>query len=244
LVELLVVLGIIAIITALLIPSLQAARAQATRTRCLSNIREIGQGIAVYLHDFRTLPPMEPLPQYYPQQVYAAVFYATTNNGLLALKRSTGFNRFYLTCPAGWASGGDVNWYDAKGLNKNGSAYMDYAYWVGRYPPNRAYFDIRAESFTYSKRDTRTKILVTDVVPDLSGANPQVQATIGIGNHPGSRLTTVGLTYGQNRSVPGVNVIGSTGMSVLFSDYHAVWFPANKLTQQTSGLCYPPIDQW
>jgi prepilin-type N-terminal cleavage/methylation domain-containing protein len=244
LVELLVVLGIIAIVTALLIPSLQAARAQANRTRCLSNIREIGQGIAVYLHDFRQLPPMEPLPQYLPQQVYTVAYYATTNNGLLSLKRGTGFNRFYLTCPQGWASGGDGNWYDGKGLSSNGSTFMDYAYWVGRYPPVRAYFDVRAESFTYNKRDTRAKIMVTDVVPDLSGANPQAQNTIGRGNHSGNRLTTTRMTYGPNRQLPVSNVIGTSGMSVLFSDYHAAWFPPSKLTQQTSGLCYPPVDQW
>jgi len=60
LIELLVVISIIALLIALLLPSLGQAKEQARRTVCLSNMRATVQGCMVYADDAKsTLPPAQ-----------------------------------------------------------------------------------------------------------------------------------------------------------------------------------------
>lgn len=62
LVELLVVIGIIALLISILLPSLSKARAAAQRAVCLSNERQVGQALVMYANSYRGWYP--PVPEW------------------------------------------------------------------------------------------------------------------------------------------------------------------------------------
>jgi len=58
LVELLVVIGIIAILISILLPSLTAAKRSGNTIKCLSNLRQVGQAFAMYAQEYKNVYPV------------------------------------------------------------------------------------------------------------------------------------------------------------------------------------------
>ena len=73
LVELLVVIGIIAILMALLLPVVSRAREQGRRAGCLANLRTLGQAMFMYSHDYRNRLPNANPPDTWNKSLVADV---------------------------------------------------------------------------------------------------------------------------------------------------------------------------
>ena len=70
-VELLVVLGIIAVLIALLMPTLSSVRKKAQAVKCAANLRSIGQALTMYVHQYGYYPSCEALRPTPPREFYA-----------------------------------------------------------------------------------------------------------------------------------------------------------------------------
>jgi prepilin-type N-terminal cleavage/methylation domain-containing protein/prepilin-type processing-associated H-X9-DG protein len=122
LVELLVVIGIIAVLVSILLPAMTNARRQATSLKCLSNLRQIGQAFILYANAHKDYYPVvrsdTPVVNDVPQNVRNNYWtdmiqpYVTSGKGNFEIRTDTEFeamrNSVLWGCPewAGWAGSG------------------------------------------------------------------------------------------------------------------------------------------
>jgi len=103
LVELLVSVGIIAVLAALLLPALGSARESARRTQCASNLRQLAMGFQSYAADNRgSLPGIATIPPVPNDWIYWAPWYGAPYdrfaNGPIA--RYLGGDESVFRCPS------------------------------------------------------------------------------------------------------------------------------------------------
>src|SRR5687768_1827585 len=57
LIELIVVIGVIGILAGILLPVLSQAKERGRAIRCLSNLKQMGVGLSLYVEDYEYFPP-------------------------------------------------------------------------------------------------------------------------------------------------------------------------------------------
>jgi prepilin-type processing-associated H-X9-DG protein/prepilin-type N-terminal cleavage/methylation domain-containing protein len=227
LVELLVVIGIIALLISILMPALSKAKAQAMRISCASNLRAQGQGLAVYIHDTK----------YYPGHAMnqGGVTYAVWPTRIRKALGRSGVGIFW--CPANepgfqWQTGGSP----AAVASDQGFGYA----------PGERRLDVFNTPFSYGYNDwgfARAQAPPVGTQRGLGGdlwaGHLEMKASkvkkpsemIAIADNTSDSIWDFNIDprFDQKNEWPGK--IHSNGANVLFCDGHVQWYAQKELVE-------------
>jgi prepilin-type N-terminal cleavage/methylation domain-containing protein len=206
LVELLVVIGIIALLIAILLPALQKARNQANRTACLSNMRQLGTAFMMYTQENKGWMP------------YNTSFARSGS-------RLDGGGSY----PAAYGKNKVVNG-DFVDPNSGGSDFgphpEDWVYWQQRNAPK--YRDLGESAIgKYLSRETGALEKILRCPSDSEAVNRAMHPSCAAGEGP----YTFSYTLNQNMSFHKITEIKRSSEKLLLVEEHAAndgrWAPAS-----------------
>ncbi len=240
LVELLVVIGIIALLISILLPSLNKARETANKAKCASNLHQIGLAILLYQNDNNQFYPRtiqdttgSPKPTWGasstgPSATADPFAYGTTLTGpnnvsasLFLLLRNEQITANVFVCPSsnaqGWDFGGGSNsaqnWVDWNGTGSGSSTGSGNVVSCLSYSYQNPFACSTAISNGFQlKNPSATFAIAADINPGTSLPNTTYNPVIITTNAPSSQMQ-----YGNS------NNHQNAGQNVLFGDGHAEW---------------------
>jgi prepilin-type processing-associated H-X9-DG protein len=227
LIELLVVIAIIAILAAILFPVFAQAREKARQASCVSNLRQIGLALAMYVQDMEAYPPMSSPGSQVPRTRWADCVYPYAKNETL------------FSCPSSFPDVQKKPWahrYPDMATQYGGYGYNFQYLGNSRFPYTATDAEIERPSETIAVADTGgvvrddTSIIAGEYTldPPLTSSRGSGKASgfYGEGNECGSGIPNTPGRW-RCRAAP---IQRHTGMvSIVFADGHSKAMPLSAM---------------